>query len=180
MNRSASPVRSCVVTRRRAPVSELLRLRARDGRIELDVQPGAGGRGAWVSADRAALEKLQAHPGIAWRTLKVKGHAAGPLLDDARQRAARRVSIALRACWRSGLLRRSDAPGLAVATLLIGDAAQGVPAGPPGLPQHILLPSVCSILPPKLVACAPLVLLLREGAPSRRLIDELRRQEALG
>ena len=51
------PVRSCILTRERAPRAALVRLAlAPDGRVLPDVRAKAPGRGAWIGVTRAELE----------------------------------------------------------------------------------------------------------------------------
>ena len=55
------PVRSCILTRDRAPQAALVRLAlAPDGRILPDVRGKAPGRGAWIGVTRAELEQAVA------------------------------------------------------------------------------------------------------------------------
>jgi len=55
------PVRSCILTRDRAPQAALVRLAlAPDGRVLPDVRGKAPGRGAWVGVTRAELEQAVA------------------------------------------------------------------------------------------------------------------------
>lgn len=52
------PVRSCILTRDRAPREALVRLAvAPDGRVLPDVRAKAPGRGAWIGVTRVALEQ---------------------------------------------------------------------------------------------------------------------------
>src|SRR5579875_2968914 len=52
------PIRSCILTRDRAPRAALVRLAlAPDGRVLPDVRAKAPGRGAWIGATRAELEE---------------------------------------------------------------------------------------------------------------------------
>lgn len=54
----SEPVRSCILTRDRAPRGHLLRLAlAPDGQILPDVRAKAPGRGAWIGVGRAELEE---------------------------------------------------------------------------------------------------------------------------
>lgn len=54
---TAEPVRSCILTRDRAPRGSLVRLAlAPDGSILPDVRAKAPGRGAWIGVTRAGLE----------------------------------------------------------------------------------------------------------------------------
>ena len=51
------PVRSCILTRDRAPATALVRLAlAPDGRVLPDVRAKAAGRGAWIGVTRGELE----------------------------------------------------------------------------------------------------------------------------
>jgi uncharacterized protein len=53
----SGPVRSCILTRDRAPRAALVRLAlAPDGRVLPDVRAKAPGRGAWIGVDRATLD----------------------------------------------------------------------------------------------------------------------------
>ncbi|MCY3982373.1 MAG: RNA-binding protein [Roseovarius sp.] len=57
-DRSTGPERRCIAKRRSCPVSELLRFVVDpDGRIVPDIAGKLPGRGIWVSAERAAIEK---------------------------------------------------------------------------------------------------------------------------
>jgi predicted RNA-binding protein YlxR (DUF448 family) len=104
----AAPVRRCVVTRRCHPAADLVRIVARDGSLHL-AGPSDRGRGAWVLPTREALTRLEATPGMAWRTLRVSGVASGPLLDEVRSQTEWMVENARRHCFRSGLMRQSPA-----------------------------------------------------------------------
>ncbi|MGF1550273.1 MAG: DUF448 domain-containing protein [Sphingomonadaceae bacterium] len=55
------PERTCIVSRRKAPQAELIRLAlGPDGTVHPDIRARAPGRGAWIGADRAELEGAQA------------------------------------------------------------------------------------------------------------------------
>lgn len=57
----SGPVRSCILTRDRAPGAALVRLvLAPDGRVLPDVRAKAPGRGAWIGVARGELEAAQA------------------------------------------------------------------------------------------------------------------------
>lgn len=54
----ALPVRTCIATRAAKPIDELIRfVRGPDKTLVPDLKAGLPGRGVWVSANRAALEK---------------------------------------------------------------------------------------------------------------------------
>ncbi len=58
---TATPERSCILTRERASPAALVRLAlAPDGRVLPDVRAKAPGRGAWVGVDRPSLEQALA------------------------------------------------------------------------------------------------------------------------
>ena len=58
---TATPERSCILTRERASPAALVRLAlAPDGRVLPDVRAKAPGRGAWIGVDRASLEQALA------------------------------------------------------------------------------------------------------------------------
>ncbi len=58
---TATPERSCILTRERASPAALVRLAlAPDGRVLPDVRAKAQGRGAWIGVDRASLEQALA------------------------------------------------------------------------------------------------------------------------
>ena len=55
--RTGAPVRSCILTRDRAPQAALVRLAiSLDGEVLPDVRAKAAGRGAWIGVTRAELE----------------------------------------------------------------------------------------------------------------------------
>jgi predicted RNA-binding protein YlxR (DUF448 family) len=55
---TATPERSCILTRERAAPAALVRLAlAPDGRVLPDVRAKAPGRGAWIGVDRAGLDQ---------------------------------------------------------------------------------------------------------------------------
>ena len=57
----SGPIRSCILTRDRAPRDALVRLAlAPDGRVLPDVRAKAPGRGAWIGVPRSELEAAQA------------------------------------------------------------------------------------------------------------------------
>ena len=190
MGVSRHPVRTCVVHRVRRPIDELLRLALFDGRIVLDPNHQLPGRGAWVSASGDALSRLEARPEMAWRTLRVRQVPTGPLLQPARDHSRLRVTRALLHCHRSGLLR--SIPSLAQplpepdSLLAIlrptdpvtpeADRVTDLEKGWPVLSTGLTGPTIQDLL-----RCAPpMLLLLRPGKPSRHLLRELRRLEALG
>ncbi len=58
---TATPERSCILTRERASPAALVRLAlAPDGRVLPDVRAKAPGRGAWIGVDRTSLEQALA------------------------------------------------------------------------------------------------------------------------
>ena len=160
-------MRRCVVTRRRHPASSLVRIVARDGALHLAGSEDRG-RGAWVVPTREALERLESTPGMAWRTLRVSGVPAGPLLDEVRAETESLVENALRRCVRSGLVRPADGAGDpgTVAVAVVGAAEPVV---------------LCAALVERAMGKAPASgYQVDNGRPSRTLAALLRRLVGLG
>lgn len=68
----ATPVRTCVGCRRRAPAGELVRVVARDGAAVPDVRRVLPGRGAHLHPDPACLEQAERRRALP-RALRVLG-----------------------------------------------------------------------------------------------------------
>ena len=94
---SADPVRSCILTRDRAPQVALIRLAlAPDGRVLPDVRAKAPGRGAWIGVSRdemiAAMAKGRLRGALA-RTLKANDLTVPDDLPDLVEAALRRNAL---------------------------------------------------------------------------------------
>ena len=72
-------VRTCVVCRKRAPRTELLRVVVRDGQLMPDDSAVLPGRGAWVHPTARCLDQAVSR-GVFSRALRVSGRLdAGPI-----------------------------------------------------------------------------------------------------
>lgn len=171
--------RTCVVRRRRVSALQLVRLCVRDGVLHLSGPGDAAGRGVWVTPDRRSVARVQAHPQMTWRTLRVRDVAAGPILDEVLADTRARVGAAVVRCWRSGLLRCASAGSEQVDgdRLLV----------PQDVEQNAIVGVVVHTLPFSRAqfevwtgSPCPDRLVLRQGAPTRRLDAMLRRLEGLG
>jgi hypothetical protein len=152
----------------------------RDGAIHVSTSTDEPSRGAWVTPDRASLERLQEQPHLAWRTLRVKKVPAGPLLDEVRARSVDAAGALARHCWRSGLLRSSPQggpTGEGSLHLEPGDSASQLVTKADS--AVFRLPVDRATVAAWLGRCPP-SLELRPGRPARRLLAMLRRIEALG
>jgi uncharacterized protein len=84
-----APVRTCVGCGSTAPQTELTRLRVVEGRVTVDERK-SGGRGAWLHADRACLERAQKRRAFG-RAFRQTGVVAPPeLLRDVLTGSARK------------------------------------------------------------------------------------------
>ncbi|RME28417.1 MAG: DUF448 domain-containing protein [Deltaproteobacteria bacterium] len=102
-SRPGEPIRTCCVTRQRHPRRNLLRLVADgQGRVRVDIDAVAPGRGAWVCPERALLLRLEADPSPLKRSLRRKRLHAPGLLDQAQRLVDARVEAELLRCWRAG------------------------------------------------------------------------------
>ena len=123
------PERRCILTRTSGPTEHLIRLAlGPDGQVAPDLGNRLPGRGAWVSIDRALIEKSMARgqlQGVLVRALKHQPVTLSPTLaeDIARglqQRALDRLGLEMRAghlLW--GHERISDALGRGRVKLLL-------------------------------------------------------------
>ena len=98
------PERTCVVTREKGPPQRFVRLvLGPDGVVHVDYRGRLPGRGAWVSARRDAVAKLEAKPRILSRALRGAGDTRG-LLDRVRAANEAALADALSLAARSGAL----------------------------------------------------------------------------
>ena len=148
----------------------MARLQVRDGRIAVVAGAAPGVRSAWVYLDRGCLQTVEDKPQLAWRTLRVRGVVAGPLLAQAEAALAGELDGAIVRCWRSGLLRISDRP--------VEDGADlRLPSTDPDGAGGVLRAAVVQEALGRPVGA---VRELRAGRPSRKLLTVLRRIERLG
>lgn len=96
--------RTCVVSRKRRTIDELVRLGVDDSGC-LCVKRGRGGRSAWVRFNAALVRKLEAKPGMARRSLRRMPKPGTGLLDDVAKSLADRLALRLRRAWRGGSVR---------------------------------------------------------------------------
>lgn len=90
-NHADGPERRCIATGEVQPKAGLIRfVLGPDGHVVADVLGKLPGRGVYVAADRAALEKA-VHKGLFSRGLKQKAGVAPDLLSDVEQMLVRRV-----------------------------------------------------------------------------------------
>ncbi|WP_167097421.1 YlxR family protein [Amycolatopsis granulosa] len=88
-HRGHPPVRTCVGCKKRAPVGELLRVVAKDGRLVADTRRRLPGRGAWLHPGPECLAKAERRRAFP-RALRVAGPLdAAELRDHAGQVAGR-------------------------------------------------------------------------------------------
>ncbi|MGA0923932.1 MAG: RNA-binding protein [Lutimaribacter sp.] len=84
-------LRKCIVTGETAPRGGLVRfVVGPDGQVFPDIMEKLPGRGMWVSADRAAIQKAAAK-GLFSRAAKAPVKASETLADDVEQQLVRRV-----------------------------------------------------------------------------------------
>jgi predicted RNA-binding protein YlxR (DUF448 family) len=129
------PTRRCILTRTSGPADHLIRLAlGPDGQVAADLAAKLPGRGAWISIDRALIEKAMARgqlQGTLVRALKHQPiHLSDTLAEDIaqglQQRALDRLGLEMRAghlLW--GHERISDALGRGRVKLLIHAADAG-------------------------------------------------------
>jgi predicted RNA-binding protein YlxR (DUF448 family) len=129
------PNRRCILTRTSGPADHLIRLAlGPDGQVAADLAAKLPGRGAWISIDRALIEKAMARgqlQGTLVRALKHQPiHLSDTLAEDIaqglQQRALDRLGLEMRAghlLW--GHERISDALGRGRVKLLIHAADAG-------------------------------------------------------
>lgn len=101
-DRSGGPERQCIATRDVRPVSQLIRfVVGPDNQIVPDIMGKLPGRGIWVSADRAALEKA-ATKGLFARSAKCAVKVPDGLVDEVEAQLARRVVDLISLARKSG------------------------------------------------------------------------------
>ena len=128
-NEPEGPERRCILTRTSGPADHLIRLAlGPDGQVAPDLGNRLPGRGAWVSIDRALIEKAMARgqlQGVLVRALKQQPITLSPTLADdiargLQSRALDRLGLEMRAghlLW--GHERISDALGRGRVKLLL-------------------------------------------------------------
>ena len=92
-----TPERTCVLTRRKADKSELIRLAlGPDGGVAPDVRARAPGRGAWISVGKAALAEAVANgklKGALQRAFKSRDVTIPPDLAERTEQALRQYAL---------------------------------------------------------------------------------------
>ena len=95
-------LRKCIVTGETAPRGGLVRfVVGPDGQVFADIMEKLPGRGMWVSADRAAIQKAVAK-GLFSRAAKAPVKASDALADDVEQQLVRRVVELISLARKSG------------------------------------------------------------------------------
>lgn len=177
-------IRTCVACRRRFPVSGLLRVTLDDGgRLRLDPEGVAPGRGAWVCIRHGCIARLQEKPALASRSFRRRPRGSRDLLRDARAWADNRALHALQQSHRAGLVRCRAAQREAVdpaAVLVMLRPLDSQAGGSEGTPAELPTPWTRSELGAALGRGPRSRLLVLQGAPSRRLLRKLRLRAALG
>ena len=183
------PVRMCVVSRERRRTSDLLHLvPLPDGTLAFDRTGKLDGRGAWVTADRATIEGLEARPGPLRRALEREVRVHG-LLEAAR--AANQahlldlLSLAARAGRLSSGAEQVDASarsGQLVGLLLASDAS---PKSVEAARKHAVEVPVWVLsldreaLGLRIGKGPRAVVGVRPGGPAAALVEQLRRMALL-
>jgi predicted RNA-binding protein YlxR (DUF448 family) len=183
------PERTCVVTHESAPPGALVRvLVGPDGRVEVDYHAKLGGRGAWLLPRRDVIATAEAKPGLLARVLEVEVCDTTGLLERVQAANLRAVGELLSLSARAGALasgaeqvesavRAGDALGLLVAC----DASpQSVEAarGSSTIPLWTA-PWDRDALGHRIGKGPRAIIALRAAAPSRALVDQLRRMQEL-
>ena len=102
-DRSDGPERKCIATGDVRPKSELIRfVVGPDASIVADLAEKLPGRGIWVSANRADLEKA-ARKSMFSRAAKTQVRVPDTLVSDVEQQLARRVVDLISLCRKSGV-----------------------------------------------------------------------------
>ena len=178
----AEPLRTCALTRQRHPRSALVRCVVDEaGRVRVDPDATAPGRGAWLLARAEVLTQVQTRPSLLGKALRRKGLAAGDLLEEARQATLAGILDALATCRRSGLLV-SGARALAQAgpldAVILARGCRRPPVAPGTL--VVELPLTSAELG-RLLGRGPRAAIgARPARPARRLSQWLRRGRSLG
>lgn len=183
------PERTCVVTHESGPPSSFVRvLVGPDGRVEVDYHAKLGGRGAWLAPRKDVIATAEARPGQLAKALDVDACDTAGLLERVRAANLRAVGELLSLSARAGALasgaeqveaavRAGEALGLLVAS----DASpQSVEAarGSFTLPLWTA-PWDREALGHRIGKGPRAIIALRAAAPSRALVDQLRRMEDL-
>ena len=101
-NTDGEDLRKCIVTGETAPRGGLVRfVVGPDGQVFADIMEKLPGRGMWVSADRAAIQKAAAK-GLFSRAAKAPVKASDALADDVEQQLVRRVVELISLARKSG------------------------------------------------------------------------------
>lgn len=124
------PERRCVVTGVSGGVAGLLRfVLDPDGVVTPDLAEKLPGRGVWVSADRAAVERAVAKNLFA-RSARAPAQAPADLADQVERLLARRLIEAIALCRKAGLAvcgfeKTREAASRAAALVQASDGAEG-------------------------------------------------------
>ncbi len=166
-------VRTCVVSRSRLPIDQLLRLGI-DDQGSLVVRAPGPGRSAWVLPELRHLQRLAAKPGMLRRSLRKAPSTTEHLLDSVAEHLAERLARSLRLAWRSGSVRRLEhVRAVPVATLL---AWSDGPVEEEGVRLPWDADSLgCLLRQPRIQA-----LVAVPSRPTRSMLYDLRRWQGLG
>lgn len=124
-----------MVSRARLPRAQLVRLSLGvDGLVHVDPKAIGGGRGAWVSPSREALQRVCDRPGLLSRALRQKNPQTADLLAEAQAALESRLLLQLRAAYRSGRARFDPGvEGAVLQVLSIDGDEDGSPGSIPSL-----------------------------------------------
>jgi len=101
---SATAQRTCALTRRERPISDLIRFVSGPGdRIYLDLSRKLPGRGVWITADHASIAAAVKSGAFA-RSLKRKVSVSPDLADETEAQLRRRLAQAVSLANKAGLL----------------------------------------------------------------------------
>ena len=167
------PVRTCVVTRKRYDVADLVRLQI-DAHGVLTVATGIAGRSAWVHPALSAVQKLQARPGMAKRSLRRLPRSAAGLVDRVRAHTLKELEPLLVAAWRSGTLREHKQQQHCHGEVVVAEGREHCPAG------ALVLPWTAAQLGDLLHRAELHTLVALPSRPTQRLLCRLRRWRCLG
>jgi len=185
----ASPLRTCVVSRREAGPDELVRLvLGPDGEVFVDYRSKLGGRGAWVTARRKELEILQKKPRILGRALKGQANP-GNLLERVRAANFQALDYGLSLAARSGAVaggkervRAALSHGEALMLLLAEDASERLKTDLRGRAREtpvLEVPMDRDTLGAKVGKGPRAALVIKRGKVGAYLVRELRRMDDL-
>lgn len=180
----------CVVTRERRSQADLVRLVLDpQGVLQVDYRGRLGGRGAWVEPVRASVEKVEARPGVLFRSLRVKSVDSSGLLSKVQAANARAVLDGLSLSARAGALtggkegiRSVIASGNALAIVLALDASPRLGEELRRRAGELLVlqvPLDANALGAQVGKGSRAALAVRRSKPGRSLVRELHRMAAL-